>query len=315
MKRILVTGVPRSGTTFTGRLLDLSKETTYIWEPFNRHYRRIIPDYYPYVGRSSPEEKARRYKEVVEHTVHFRSLSPNINIKQSDSLAKKTAKRLGVNRAFLLYAKARLNHFLRPNAKLLVKDPIAIFLTKFLVEVYDFTILAIVRHPAAVHSSRHRLNWDFDFTWWQEQRDLCVDYIEPFFGELPKAHDRVTGTSVHWKVCYSFLAELKKQYPGKVFFLRHEALCASPLQEFEKLYSMLGVPMTDSIRNRIVYNTTGKNIEKRGKSLSSLERRDSRSLAFKWKRDISETDLHRIRQMTSPISAAFYDDDCYWRLN
>jgi hypothetical protein len=44
---ILVTGVPRSGTTILGRMIAFSPSVNYLWEPFNNKYRNGIPDYYP----------------------------------------------------------------------------------------------------------------------------------------------------------------------------------------------------------------------------------------------------------------------------
>jgi hypothetical protein len=55
-KNILVTGIPRSGTTALGRMIGFSKHANYVWETFNNKYRVGVPDY-PYIGSATTENK------------------------------------------------------------------------------------------------------------------------------------------------------------------------------------------------------------------------------------------------------------------
>ena len=64
-QKILVTGVPRSGTTVLGRMMGFSSNVNYVWEPFNLKYRTGIPDYYPYIGAETEDEKRELYDKFI----------------------------------------------------------------------------------------------------------------------------------------------------------------------------------------------------------------------------------------------------------
>jgi hypothetical protein len=61
LNNILITGPRRSGTTFTGKIISLDKQTAYINEPFNINYglKGIRNFLYPYLTKSNITEKEK----------------------------------------------------------------------------------------------------------------------------------------------------------------------------------------------------------------------------------------------------------------
>lgn len=87
-RHILVTGCPRSGTTFLGKVLSFPTEVGYIREPFNRDFGLDDLEYeFPYIHQGMQKEQV--YRDMVEallsRKANFKSLPPSgaNNLKQS----------------------------------------------------------------------------------------------------------------------------------------------------------------------------------------------------------------------------------------
>jgi hypothetical protein len=61
LNNILITGPRRSGTTFTGKIISLDKQTGYVNEPFNINYglKGIRSFLYPYLTESNITEEEK----------------------------------------------------------------------------------------------------------------------------------------------------------------------------------------------------------------------------------------------------------------
>lgn len=152
MKTLLVTGTNRSGTTWVGKMLQLSGQITEVYEPFNdgfkeAHQKVKIPFSGQYHYILPPEEKAMarylRYRidmalrrEYQEETTSFSS-ALDLRFK-----AFKNFVNLQLGRRFILY-----------------KDPIAILSAEWIYRHYNAKVLVLIRHPAAYVASIKRLNW------------------------------------------------------------------------------------------------------------------------------------------------------------
>jgi len=308
-ENILVTGVPRSGTTVIGRMIAFSRDVNYVWEPFNLKYRKGVPDYYPYIGNETRKKKRDLYDSLITDTIHMRNLKPIIEINPQDSIIKRVGKKLGINRTtFLWYKWPQIKNKLHNHRVLLCKDPIGIFLSGHLVKKYDFKIIVAMRHPAAIASSRRKLGWRFDFDWWRNQSDLYVGHFKELDDTLKNYDmDFITETSFHWLTCYSYIKRIKEFYPGSVMVVRHEDLCQNPVGELEKVFGSLGLRFDDKIISKITGLTTGDRLAK-------LEKRDAKKLIYKWKHEINEIELDRIKEITKSISSSYYDKNEFWQV-
>ncbi len=315
-KNILVTGVPRSGTTALGRMIGFSRHANYVWEPFNNKYRVGVPDYYPYIGKATKEDKRKFYDTLITDTIHLRNLKPVITINPTDSIIKRMGKKLGINRTtFLWYKAPQIKQLVYHPSILLLKDPIGIFLSGYLAQVYDFKIIVTVRHPAAIASSRKKLNWIFNFDWWRNQEDFYADHFKDIDDQLKKYElGFIQETAFHWLTCYSYIQKVKERYPDKVMIIRHEDVCVNPIGELQKIFEYIGLPFEEKIQKKIEHITSGSQLEKSTLTLSKLERRDGKNMVFKWKKETTQEELDIINEITEPVSSLFYKGTEYYQI-
>jgi hypothetical protein len=310
---LLVTGSPRSGTTVLGRMIAFSSEVNYIWEPFNNKYWDGIPDYYPYVGDGSDSEKAITYDSLINNVIHLINLKPKVSFNSGASKIKKIAKKYRINRStFLWYRWAQIRNVVFNPRVLVCKDPIGIFLSEHLIRKFEFKVIAVIRHPAGVALSRKKLDWKFDFDWWRSQKD----FYNVHFGKIDnivKTHDLdfIRESSFHWLTCYSYLQEIKEKYPESVMIIRHEDLCVDAVQEMQEIFKYLGLTLNGRVVDKIQETTSGSQLERSTLNLAKLEKRDARSLVFKWRDEISQDELNVIREITEPVSSIYYGD-VFW---
>jgi len=150
---ILVTGVPRSGTTFLGRALNFSSQVNYLWEPFNNNFRNAIPDYYPYVGRSTSNKKTNIYKQIIIETINYNNLNPTIKTLESDNYLIKILKKLGINRTFFRYKLAQIKNKLFTFDYNIFKDPIGLFLSEYLIKEFNFNLNSASKNTESSYDS------------------------------------------------------------------------------------------------------------------------------------------------------------------
>ncbi|WP_058308620.1 sulfotransferase family protein [Gracilibacillus massiliensis] len=317
--KIFITGVPRSGTTFLGRTLAFSKDIIYLWEPFNEKYRKGIPDYYPFISKNSSESKLRIYNKLIDNTINFRELNSNVTVYEGDGFLKKNLKQIGLDWTFFRYKLAMIKKFFMKNRTTLIKDPIGIFLTEHLISEYDFKVVITMRHPAAIVNARKKLKWEFDFNWWEQQKDLNKEHFSKikskYIGHLEEERlDVLDQSIIHWVTSYQYIENLKSKYPDNIFLVRHEDLCINPLTEFGKIFSFCGIEFNEKIKKKITKITTGETIEKKTNVLANLERRKAEDLVYKWKKNTTEADLNRIKKLTYPIGVKYYNEKHYWEL-
>jgi len=306
MNRILVTGVPRSGTTFVGRVLALAKDTSYLWEPFNSKYRKGVPDYYPYIGPSSPPEKVVFYSRLINTTLQLRELRANVTIHSSDGLFRRLVKQCGVDKTQVRWTLTRLKALVKPPTTLIIKDPIATFLSRFLIEQFGFMVVVVARHPGAVYCSRRALGWDFDFSWWLKQADMRNDlFLVP--GRLPPPENRLACSVTQWRIAYDYLLQVCAEFRDQSICVRHEDLCLDPIGQFSRLYHRLGLRFDDEVSRSIVSFTTGKDLEAKGTDKAVLRRRNARKLVDKWKKKISQEEIQIIEELAGSPYEKLYD--------
>lgn len=173
---IFVTGVPRSGTTFVGKILSAPLEVDYIHEPFNPNYGvRGLDHRYLYLRPGYPA--SLRYQRCIESIFrynfryHFSPRDGHLN--HGPSWRAVVNKLLGPRAALYLHL-ARLNPF---HKAAVIKDPIGCLLTEYLVEKFNVKPVIILRHPMAVIGSVMRLNWKMDLEPVRQQPELVADYF------------------------------------------------------------------------------------------------------------------------------------------
>lgn len=304
---ILVTGMPRSGTTWVGRMLDATPETGWISEPFNLDraptvFRAPVPHWFMYVTSDNDAAYVGPMLEALRFDSHY-----------LDDLKAVRSKRdfVQVVRRWRVQQECR-GHRKRP----LVKEPHAVFSAEWLARRFGFAVVITVRHPVAVVSSWKRLNWPFDFGHLLSQPLLVRDWLEPFRREIEAAardpDDLIGHVALLWRLVYGVVAHYQERFP-EFHVVRQEDLSLDPVGRFAELYSAIALPFTDEARRAIEGASSATNPREVSAADPYGVRLDSRANLENWKRRLSETEVARIRSIAGDIAALYYPEEPWLR--
>jgi Sulfotransferase domain len=295
---ILLTGMPRSGTTWVARILTASGEVGLVNEPFNLAVspgtlRVPAEHWYAYVTAETED----RYLPALTSVLEFEY-----------PLAREL--RRCRSRTDLLHTLKWWRDFGRSRGlRPLVKEPHAVFSAGWFAERLGSDVVVMVREPLAVVSSWKRLEWSFDFTNLLEQPALMRDWLGPFEAEmtaaLSPARDLVDRVALLWRVIYSVVAD--ERFPA-VRLVRHEDLSRDPVHGYAELYEALGLTFGGNVAKAVEASSSSENPTETSVERPHETRIDSRANLQNWRHRLSEEEIARIRAVTEETAALYYPE-------
>jgi hypothetical protein len=303
---ILVTGSHRSGTTWVGRMLAVSPGMGYIHEPFfPRRWPGWVREPFPHVFQYVTDENEAPYADRIEQVLAFRYPFRNVlrvrNARQAVQVAEEAP--------FALWHRLRRD---RP----LLKDPMALMAAEWLAERFGAQPVVMIRHPAAFAGSLKRLDWPpFDFGNWAEQplflRDLAGPYEAEIRGFASGGRDLIDQAILMWNVIHHVIRGYRERHP-RWSFVRHEDLSEEPLKGFRDLYEKLDLVWDRTAETVIRRSSTDRSRKEVPAYLHRTVRRDSRAARWTWLQRLSPEERDRIREGTTEVATAFYEDRDWW---
>jgi len=299
---ILVTGSHRSGTTWVGKMLCRAPGAAYVHEPFSPLRSpgwtgRRIPFWYLYV---CPENE-QRYAAAFERVLDLRYPIG------ADLRGVRTARQAGqvaLEWPRSLAARAR-------GARVVLKDPIALFSAEWLAKRFGMEVVVMVRHPAAFAGSLKRLNWRFDFRNWAAQPLLMRDHLGPFADEIrayaERERDIIDQAVLMWNAIHHTIAAYRERHPGWRF-VKYEELADRPLEGFRDLARHLRIPWTSRLAAHVERNSAEGNPKEVPTLLHRSVRRDSRAAKRTWVLRLTPQERDRVRAGTAEVAGRFYSD-------
>ncbi|RMF06476.1 MAG: sulfotransferase [Candidatus Neomarinimicrobiota bacterium] len=301
---LLVTGCPRSGTTWVGKTLALHPDMGYLQEPFNNdHNQGRVPGKWPHRFFYIHSGNAGTFRPLVEQLFHFTYYPvPGLFARQS---WRDRAMHL---KEFCLWTRARWMAK-RP----LIKDPFAFFSTPWLVREMGVKPIILIRHPAAVISSIKRLNWNLRFDHFLEQPELMQDWLWDLAEEIQSVSTSQAGFLakgiVFWKLFYQTVIKWETRYPDWIF-LKHEDLSRHPVAEFAQLYQKLGLKFDPSIRRKIIQMTEStSHTEIPSTAPAAYVTVNSRANLTNWKKRLHPEEIQTIYVALQPLWSRFYSEN------
>lgn len=244
---VLVTGMPRSGTTAVGSVLASADRTSYFYEPLNpRSGLRSIDDWFqfPEPGGASPEVQGL-IDEVLRITLRLKP-----GHWDADSTLRLALKSVSGSRTRLSALRCRLDPRLR---HVVWKDPFAAFLVPELAADHAMPAIITVRPPEATAASFKRLGWGFDL----DRVRGHLERLTPGAGYLDVDVPTTSWANTHsnaavngailWQLLYGYLDEvlpMTPAVPGRapVVWADTRAIIASPLPFYRHLFDEVGLP-------------------------------------------------------------------------
>lgn len=282
-------------------MLCLSPQVGFLREPFNPSTSAGISSgpfdrYHVYVTA----ENEGAFVRPLERTIGFRyALGPQVRSIRSRRDAAWTVRDL------VRFTRYRVRH-MRP----LIKDPIAVFSSEWLVSRFGVQPVVLIRHPAAFASSLVRLGWAYDFHGLLAQPLLMRDHLVRFEDEIREFAERppevLDQAILLWRLIYGTVATFRERHP-EWLFLRHEDLSRDPVRGFASLYEALGLPFDDGI-GRTIASHSGKVNPWDLQRLHDV-RLDSRAGVESWQRRLTPEQVERVRTGVADVSPRFYSDD------
>jgi Sulfotransferase family len=303
-RRILVTGAPRSGTTWAGRMIAHAPGMGYVHEPFTPEngdlcgFANPIKVSFQYIT----DENSGQFHKYLEDLIDFKyPLKTNL-------LHSKSAREAA--RSLLAFANLS-THRLRKNTAVM-KDPVAVFSAPWLARQFGMNVVVMIRHPAALCSSLKILNWKFDFNHFLRQPQLMRETrLADFESEIRHfaAHEQgiILVGALLWNCIYAVVNEYRTRYPGWLF-LKHEELSMDPTGGFQKIYAALGLEFTTSVQTAIEASSGEQNPSEPQRGDEFSIRRNSKVNVSNWKSRLSDREILTVKELTSDVSRLFYSD-------
>jgi hypothetical protein len=302
LKPVLVTGSPRSGTTWVGLMLATSPQLYYVHEPFN-------PDHPP--GRGVCNIRFSHYQTYITDSNEKRYFKPIQRMVDGcyDLPAAILESRSLADIKKVWGQKKQYDGYGRQGMRPVIKDPIALMSAGWLARRFDLQVVVMIRHPAAFVASMKRLNWGFDPTRWAlSQKMLLSDYIAPLEDELRNLErhpgDVIDQAALLWKTAYHVVSMYIQEYPDWIF-LKHEEISHQPLASYKQLFSKLGLAFTSEVQAQIREHSNASN-PSHASGTEKLTKLNSRKVISQWKKVLSVEEILRIKAIVGDVADRFY---------
>lgn len=260
---ILVTGMPRSGTTAVGRMLSLARGTCTLHEPFNYHVGlKEIDCYFEIPGAGTFS------RQKLDHCVdrmRALDLSYKPGVFPGEGRWRRAAKRVVGGRAINSYRRCRLTPSLRT---IIWKDPCACFTADIVTAAHGAEVVVTLRNPWAVAASFKRLDWGFDLDDISERfQVLGLDCPVRRMPAWSRRDESAINAAILWHLVYATLGRWAEGNEH-IRLLDLDEVIEAPDQTYAKLYSLLDLAWDDRVAARIAarYATTSeRRMPKEGK--------------------------------------------------
>lgn len=291
---ILVTGVPRSGTTAVGQMLSLAANAGALHEPFNYHSGlRHIANYFEVPGTAA-FSLAQFDQTVVQ--IKKLALAFKTGIFPSDQGWRRAVKYVVGARPLNSYRRLRL----LPNLRTIIwKDPLACFAADRAAQQHQVEVLVTLRNPWAVAGSFKRMDWAFDLadlTARLQQINLSVTAAPA--GDEKNVHASVSNGTVLWRMVYSTLAQWAQTNP-RLRFVNLDDVVDDPLGTYARLYKLHGLVWNERVAAKIkkYYRNESQRSAPKAKQAHDAGRNIAEVNKY-WRGYLTEPEKEFVRQIT-----------------
>ena len=246
---VVIVGLPRSGTTWTLRVLGQAHGTLSVLEPDNEDKQPTAivgkrrAGRYPVLRPGQPSPRYERLWQWIlagapegrRSLMARRLLGPGAEDRIHDGRFDPVTRLAG------LVAGAPGPGAGRPAGRVVAKSIHAQLSVEWLADRFDVDVLLLLRHPANVLASWSELRLkDARNTTLENDDQLRTRFLEPW-GVAPPGPDPIERMSWRIGLLTAVLEDSASRHPEWLVRV-HEQLCVDPFEEFRSLYARLGLP-------------------------------------------------------------------------
>ncbi|MFI6296067.1 sulfotransferase [Nonomuraea sp. NPDC050790] len=295
MTPILVTGLPRSGTSWVGKMLAAGGEVVYVNEPLNPQHppgrcpgvlRAQVTHRFQYICDDNATDWLPAFRDTVRLRYRF--------------LAELRANRSPYDLARMIRYGTAFTHGRLTGRRALLDDPFAVLSAGWFARRLGCRVIALVRDPVAFAASWHRLGWTVYFHELLEQPLLARDHpqveeLRPLIG----SQDRLAKAAALWR----FTRNVLNRTPD-ILQVSYDDLATDPVKGFRALYSYTGLTWTPSAEQRIARACLADTSVERSFAWTGLSRTayrpmNSRQALQQSTRGLTPDEVTRIRHLTA----------------
>ena len=271
-KVIAITGLPRSGTSWTAKVLALSDRVSYYFEP-----ELVLGSEFRYIY-IEPDKKNAPLYENINQTIRGR-------ITDEYTICEHGLKEI-LTRSF--------------RDRVLIKwVRLSLSLDWIASSFPGVKLIQIIRHPVPLFLSWDRKNWDPSYA-----LNQLLDQETLMAGPLKKYKDIMEGAGSYWEKAAAFWCAVTYMkllcHRKDWLFIEHEWLCLDPVPRFKWLADKIGFPWNDRMEEFLSPQRRIESGPGYGKS------RDSGKEVHKWEKKIRANELREIQWVMDQFGLPFY---------
>jgi len=304
---IYVTGAPRSGTSFVGRILSWPLNVDLIYEPTDPMVGMPgIDRRYLYLRAQSYDQQEYEVllARIFTYDFTYRTPAP----RQEDSWLTRMRKQVIGPRGAIHLWLAKRNPF---HSHAVIKDPDGCLLTEYLHARYGVRPVICVRHPTAFVASYLHYRFPWDLPELSGQPALIEDYFRGDASVLDvDRQDQVAGAAVLWWGLNRVLLEQCSRHPDWIVVV-HEELCQAPEATFRSLFERLELPWNRRVERAIRKRTGAHNTAEAAAGKEHDHYRNSADL-FELRRGMLTTeDRQKVFDITRDVALRIYTKESF----
>ena len=311
---ILVTGLPRTGTSWVGKMLQAGGEVVYVNEPLNPQHppgrspgvlNAEVSHRFQYICADNDERWVAAFSDTLR--LRYRPVAELRRNHRPYDLAR-------LVKYGTAFTAGRLQH-----RRALIDDPFAVLSSAWFAERLGCQVVVCVRHPVSFVGSWQRLGWKADLHALLGQPLLLRDLLGQYTDEmraLADSPDTLAKAALLWRITYDSLAKLAERPPHRLSLRRYEDLATDPVPGFRELYGLCGLTWTGQVEQRVIAATTGRaDTERRfawslrgGLSRTAFRPMDSRAALQTYRDRLTPAEINRVRDLTADVARHYYGE-------
>lgn len=306
---VVVTGMPRSGTSWVGKILQASRELVYVNEPLNPEHppghspgvlNAHIAHRYEYICADNEPRWLPAFLDTVRLRYHF--------------VAELRANRRPYDLARMVKYGTSFTLGRFTNKRALIDDPFALMSVPWLVERLGSQAIILVRDPVALAGSWRALGWQADMYDLLEQPALMRDYLTPYEADLRRMNnsdDTIGRICTLWRALHGAVAVMRERDGVHVY--RYEDVVRTPEPEFRRMYSDCDLSWSERTTERINASTTADSKSRahtfRGLSKTAYRPMTAATALASFRTRLTEAEIARVRDETADVRTLFYPSE------
>ena len=268
---ILLTSLPRSGSTWVLRVLERANGIAGVFEPDHLDIYKI--------GKSGMHTYLRPTDVRPEYKLLFQSAFKGC--KKPD----KHCNRGGV----ITLSKNFMRSAGLDRRRIVVKSVFSLHNTEWLYKQIMPEVVILLRNPYTLIHSIHRKWPDARLGNILEQKEFVEDYLEPYTNDIKRAEKPYEVLATRVGAYYCAVMEMANRNPSWNI-IYHENMCLDPYNEFKKLFDTLDIQWTQDVEDFL--NETNK--PKVTDRVSDV-RRISKNEVDKWRDLLNQEQIQEIK--------------------